>query len=45
MPVDRREIYQTWRDAALSARVLTEKTGVRHAAAMQPDGTLYVRRG
>jgi hypothetical protein len=45
VPIDRREIYQTWRDAVQSARVLTETTGVRHSAAMQPDGTLIVKRG
>jgi hypothetical protein len=45
VPIDRREIYQTWRDARLSAFVLTEQTGVRHSAVMQPDGTLIVTRG
>lgn len=39
---DNRERYQSWRDAVLSASVLSQQTGTAHVARMQPDGTLLV---
>jgi len=40
--IDRSERYQSWRDAAQSARILSERTGRPHRPYMAPDGSLSV---